>query len=103
MSDAVLLQPTGEDAATVVGWSDRHPATIVKRAERAVWIQRDHATPCSGAYEEGAVTLYERDYDATIEKFTLRSTGEFVRSGERARGGQHLALGLRDYYRDPHF
>jgi hypothetical protein len=108
-----ILDPTGEDAATIGGWSDRNPATIVKRTAKTIWVQLDRVENMSSAASResglsfaqghGDVTVFIRDYDAPIKKFTLRKNGRWVAAGApmNSRGG--LGLGHRDYYRDPSF
>lgn len=107
---AKILDATSDDAATVHGWSDRDPATIVRRSPKAIWVQRDRveqmSKPDSDAYANGKgdVVVFIRDYDAPLERYTLRSNGRWVREGNKMRQrGANITLGHRDYYRDPHF
>jgi hypothetical protein len=109
-----ILDPSGEDAATVCGWSDRYPVTIVKRTAKTVWVQEDRVTNMSSeesresgltfARGHGDVVVFTRDYDAPIRKFTLRKNGRWIAEGAPMRTrGSSLSLGHRDHYRDPHF
>lgn len=114
MTTKHILDPTGEDAATISGWSDRYPATIVKRTAKTVWVQEDRTENMSSeesresglafARGHGDVTVFVRDYDAPIRKFTLRRNGRWIAEGApmNARGSS-LSLGRRSYYRDPSF
>lgn len=110
-----ILDPKGEDAATIISWSDRNPATIVKRTPKTITIQRDKARNLSSkenvdsglayARGHGDVVVFERDYDAPLEIYTLRQkTGHWVRQGQSSKGrGAGLWIGARHFYRDPHF
>lgn len=109
-----ILDPTGDDAATMNSWSDRHPATIVKRTAKTIWVQEDRvqnmssdATRDSGrafAQGHGDVTVFIRDYDAGIRRYTLRKNGRWMQAGAPMNSqGASLSLGRRDYYRDPSF
>jgi hypothetical protein len=103
-----MLDADAADAATVNGWSDRNPATIVKRTAKTITIQRDNTAHMSGeghdayANGKGQVVVFTRDYDAPLERYTLRRNGRWIRSGESLRG-RSLTVGHRDYYRDPSF
>jgi hypothetical protein len=113
MDTEQVLDPTGEDAATISGWSDRHPATIVKRTAKTIWIQEDRvinmtseANRESGlafARGHGDVVVFLRDYDSPIRKFTLRVNGRWVANGAPKHAGPRLSIGTRNHYRDPHF
>lgn len=114
MHAPTILDPKSDDAATIVMWSDRRPATIVKRTPKTVHVQRDRAehfsTPESiesgvpFAQGHGDYVVFTRDYDAPIEVYTLRQTGHWVRQGQPSKGrGNGLWLGVRADYTDPHF
>jgi hypothetical protein len=107
-----ILDATGDDAATINGWSDRYPATIIKRTAKTITIQRDRTSNLSSresidsgqsfAQGRGDLTIFERDYDAGMETYTLRKNGRWIRRGS-SMNGPSLTLGHRSYYRDPHF
>jgi hypothetical protein len=109
MTAPKILNAVADDAATVSIGSDREPATIVKRTAKTITIQRDRVSNMSGpghdayANGKGQVVIFQRDYDAPLEVYTLRDNGRWIRKGDpkTARGG--LGIGRRDYYRDPHF
>jgi hypothetical protein len=99
----VILDAIADDAATVNGWSDRNPATIVARTAKTIKIQRDRTSHMSSpdsiesgrsfAQGRGDLVIFQRDYDAPIETYSLRNSLR----------GQSLTVGRRDYYRDPSF
>jgi hypothetical protein len=105
-----ILNANADDAATINGWSDRNPATIVKRTAKTITVQRDNATNMSAdghdayAHGKGQVVIFTRDYDAPMEVYTLRGNGRWVRKGQPATSrGASLTVGARDFYRDPSF
>ena len=109
-----ILDPAGDDAATMNSWSDRNPATIVKRTAKTILVQEDQVRNMSSektresglAYAQGHgdVTVFIRDYDAPLVRYTLRKNGRWMRAGAPMNSqGSSLSLGRRDYYRDPHF
>lgn len=109
MNAPKMLDAIADDAATINGWSDRNPATIVKRTAKTIVVQRDNTSHMSGerhdayAHGRGEVVVYLRDYDAPLETYTLRKNGRWIMAGSPMRGGRSLSLGRRDYYRDPSF
>ena len=107
---STILDPAGETAATLNSWSDRNPATIVKRTAKTITVQRDQTSQASGpdhdahAHGRGEVVVFLRDYDAPLEVYTLRGNGRWIRKGSPANArGASLTIGVRSYYRDPSF
>jgi hypothetical protein len=110
MNAPQILDANADNAATINGWSDRNPATIVKRTAKTITVQRDNASnmsaPGHDAYAngKGSVVIFQRDYDAALETYTLRKNGRWIRSGSPANSrGASLTIGRRDFYRDPSF
>lgn len=109
MTAPKILDANADDAATINGWSDRNPATIVKRTPKTIVVQRDRVSQMSApdhdahANGKGNVVIFQRDYDAPLETYTLRSNGRFVRKGDTMRSRASLTIGHRDVYRDPSF
>jgi hypothetical protein len=113
MTAPKILDATADDAATINGWTDRNPATIVKRTPKTIVVQRDSTSQMtkpenveSGAAfanGRGDVVIYTRDYDAPLETFTLRSNGRYVRKGQPMSSRSTLTIGHRSVYRDPSF
>lgn len=99
-----VLPQTADDAATVHFWSDREPATVIKRTAKTVTVQTDDARALNkvpyGGYPDYE---YTRNEQGSTWTFSLRKNGRYVRVGEPARTGTSVSLGRRDYYRDPHF
>jgi hypothetical protein len=105
-----ILDATADNAATMNSWSDRNPATIVKRTAKTIVVQPDNASNMSPADHDahaegkGKVVIFTRDYDAPFITYTLRKNGRWIRSGSPANArGASLTIGRRDFYRDPSF
>lgn len=100
-----ILDPTGEDAGTITIGSDRRPVTVIARTARSITVREDRCTPMGGSYERGhgEVDIFTTDEDGEVAVYTLRKTGHYVRRGAHHRGASTLTLGIRRYYRDPHF
>jgi hypothetical protein len=91
--------PTVGMGATVLLWTDRHAATVVKVTRCTVSVQRDKATrtnPEAGMSESQSYS-YEPDPTATVEVF--RKT----KAGWRSASGRHLRIGDRREYHDYSF
>ena len=92
----IVLDPKGDDAATLVSWSDRNPATIVKRTPKRITVRRDRVEQFSAqenidsglAYSRGHgdVVVFIADESAPLETYTLRQTGHWVRVGSSCAG-----------------
>lgn len=112
LTHTVLSVPAVGDGATICGWSDRSPATVIEVIEKGksvvVKVQRDAYTRTdqngmseSQTYEytrdpEGAVHYYKRK--ASGEWYAVHKneeTGRFIRSG-----GAGIYFGHRERYYD---
>jgi hypothetical protein len=82
--------------ATILMWTDRHAATIVKVTRTQVHVRRDKATRTDkNGMSESQEYTYEADPTATVEIF--RKT----KRGWRATGGgKGLRIGDRREYHD---
>ncbi|CPW67078.1 hypothetical protein [Mycobacteroides abscessus] len=92
--------------ATIVMWSDRHAATIVGVSDSGstVSVQRDRATRTDNyGMSDSQSYAYSPNPEASIQAFTLRKTGRWVRRGEPEKGGTVLLIGQRDEYYDYSF
>jgi hypothetical protein len=91
--------------ATILLWTDRHACTIVAVDPMRRWvdIQRDHAKRVdSNGMSDSQKYTYERNPNATIERFTLRNDGRYVRKGD-AKSGTGLSIGNRQEFYDHSF
>ena len=111
------------DGATIVGWSDRHAATVVEVSKngRQVTLQEDKATLLNGAtsgepdalvvtpggfacHTEGTQRWgLQRDPEGRRMRFSLRKNGAWVMVGESLKGGQRARIGERHHYYDFNF
>lgn len=109
-----ILDPAGDDAATMCSWSDRNPATIVRRTAKTIVVQEDDVQQMSSpesiesgqafAKGRGDVVIFMRNTDAPTTTYTLRHNGRWIRKGSPANArGASLSVGQRSVYRDPSF
>jgi hypothetical protein len=101
--------PIVGEAATVLHWSDRSPATVVAydAAKQIVTLREDNAT-CTNfemqdytyeASETGATYEFKREKNGSwVQVFFNRTTGRWIKSK-----GPGLIIGRREKYRDPSF
>ena len=85
--------------ATILAWSDRHAATIVKVTKTQVHVQRDKVIRVdTNGMSEMQTYRYEPDPEASVEVFRL------TKKGYRATGGGFaLRIGDRQHYHDYNF
>lgn len=85
--------------ATILMWSDRHAATIVKVTKTQVHVKRDKAIRIDkNGVSETQEYRFEPDPDAPVEIFRWTKKGL-----RKAGGGAALRIGDRDEYCDPYF
>lgn len=92
-----LATPTPEVGmgATILMWTDRHAATIVKVTPTQVHVQQDKATRVDkNGMSDSQDYTYEPNPEAPIQVF--RKT----KRGWRDRSGQGLGIGYRCEYYD---
>lgn len=114
-SRAVIGQPEPQVGmgVTVLGWTDRHPGTIVK-IEKAgkyevITVQEDKSKVISGTVFDGSAQYeYAQDTAGRLSHFRFRNNRwEEIHKSDKGRwvksGGYGLRLGQRERYYDPHF
>jgi len=110
-SGPTTKEPEVGQGATILGWTDRYPATIVKveyyksgpqkGKASAVWITADEATRIdSNGQSDAQSYTYETVEGAPQVKYTKRKSGKWVRAGDKY---STLAIGYRDKYYDYSF
>lgn len=121
-SRATIGQPTPVVGmgATLLGWTDRHPATLVEVTEFAgskVWkwevaVTEDDFKVTAGSQHDGSAAYdFTPATDGYREIFRFnRKTGEWVHGYNNrdtgrfcASRGKGLRIGERDKYHDPSF
>jgi len=98
--------PTVGDAATILRWTDRSPATVVEVSAdgKTVVIQDDnYRRTDSNGMSESQTYEFTPNPDGGKTTFTLRRNGRWVAKGCSMNDGNHLALGHRDRYFDYSF
>lgn len=99
---------------TVLGWTDRHAATIVRMSsdKKEFTVRRDHAKVIAGSQHDGSAQYeYSANPDGRETTFKLDRAGTYrqVRLNERDNwvfvqgGGKGIRLGEREEYYDPSF
>ena len=94
--------------ATILMYSDRHPATIVQvtfgglgTGPTEVCIQEDKAIRTDGnTMSESQSYLYEPNAEAKRRYFTRRKNGRWIEKGASQKNGTVLMIGYRDKYHD---
>lgn len=92
-------EPAVGMGATILMWSDRHAATIVKVTPCTVTVKRDKARVVKGSAADGTA-VYEFTPDPDAEPKVFRKTKKGWRE---TGGGAALRVGDRDEYHDPSF
>lgn len=90
---------------TVLMWTDRLAGTIVAVPNRrTVHMQCDEVYRTdSHGMSDAQSYRYERNPNAQVRVYTLRKNGAWVRQGGKMRGGERLAIGMRQQYYDYSF
>ena len=85
--------------ATIIFWSDRHAATIVRVKGQRVWVKKDHAkrTDSNGMSDQQTYE-YSPDESAPEICFSLRKNGVYIEKGNNT--SPSLAIGYRNHYHD---
>ncbi len=94
--------------ATLMCYTDRHAYTIVAtasvRGSKTIYAQRDRATRTdSNGQSESQDYSYAPNPEASVEPFTLRKDGTYIKRGEPMNGGSRLVIGEREEWEDPSF
>ena len=88
--------------ATMLGWTDRHAATIVEVSAdgKKVGIVQDKATRIDN---NGMSEMQEYDFErgtGNPSYYTLRKNGKWVAQGQGFKNGSRIVIGARDEYYD---
>ncbi len=103
MMSNTTAQPAVGDAATIIQWTDRQPATVVavSASGKTVHVQWDKARRVDNyGMSDCQVYEYERNPEGCIDVFTLRKNGRWVAKGSALHSGQGLLIGRREKYHD---
>jgi len=103
------LAPIAGEAATVLHWSDRSPATVVAydaqkqivtlRGDKATCTDFEQQTYTYEPSETGPTYHFRREKNGSwVQVFLNRTTGRWIKSK-----GAGLIIGRREKYRDPSF
>jgi hypothetical protein len=92
--------------ATVLGWTDRHAATVIAVSKNGmqITVQQDTATRTDdNGMSESQSYSYEPNPNGFKSRYSLRSNGQWVRVGSSTKNGARLCLGIRREYHDYSF
>jgi hypothetical protein len=106
MSEVVTMVPTVGDGATMLGWSDRHPYTVIEVSPngRTVVVQEDFAVRTDNYGMSDCQSYeYSRNPDGRTSTVTLRKNGRWVVKGQGLKNGTGFAMGSRRKYYDYSF
>lgn len=98
----MTVTPVVGMGATILMYTDRHPATVVEVVNvRKIIIQEDKATRIDeNGMSDSQTYTYEPDATSPRRTFTLRKNGYWIEEGDNMKNGQHIALGHRRKYYD---
>lgn len=100
------IEPEIGMGGTIYLYSDRHACTVIRVASggKRIVVQHDKAIRRD---ENGMSECQDYEYTpnpkGSIEVFTLRQNGRYIRQGEDMRKGTQLGLGTRREYYDYSF
>ena len=109
MDGSEPLEPMVGMGATVLYWTDRSAATIMKVSEnkKHIWISHDKATRTDkngmSDNQEYTYEIINADKPETWVEYTLRKDGKYHMKGNRMRGSLSLLIGVRREYYDYSF
>lgn len=98
--------PRVGDGCTVLHWSDRDAATVVRVSPdgKRIWIKGDIATRTDkNGMSDAQSYSYSPNPDAREIEYTLRKDGKYHKAGEPLRGSMSLLIGTRMTYYDYSF
>jgi len=87
---------------TILGWTDRHAATIIEieKDGKRIGIRQDIAARVD---KNGMSESQDYEYspgNGAVRYYTLRKNGRYVHEGEALKNGETIAVGFRREYYD---
>ncbi len=89
------------DGATILGWSDRHAATVIEVSAngKRIIIQEDTSTRTdSNGMSDAQSYEFTPNPEGRTSAYTLRKNGRWVAEGQPLRGGQSIGRGRSTYF-----
>lgn len=81
--------------ATIISWTDRHPATVIAKTPKSVTVQSDdYARTDNLGMSDCQSYDYTRNLNGSTQTFRL------TKKGWRSPGGGSVAFGFREKYHD---
>ena len=94
-------QPKIGMGATIMGYTDRTAATVVRVGSNRITVREDLAIRTDKNGQSDAQEYrYERNPHGSEYEFSRRANGSWVKVGDAMRNGLCIALGYREHYFD---
>lgn len=106
MGESTSPEPAVGLGATILYWSDRHPATVVEvsKSGKAITVQEDNAKRTdNNGLSESQEYEYSENPNGRKMVFSLRKNGAWVEKNSSMQNGVRLLLGSRNKYYDYSF
>lgn len=98
--------PTVGMGATILGWTDRSPATVVdvSKSGKSVTVQLDNYQRIdTNGMSECQIYKFSPNPEGSKRTFTIRKNGRWIEEGAGMNSGNCLSIGKRDRYYDYSF
>lgn len=96
--------PAVNTGATLLAWTDRYAATVVRVTPRRIEVRQDNVKRVdSNGRSESQKWQCTPNPEGMLTVFTRRKDGKFYERGAKIGKGYKLVLGTRDHYSDPSF
>lgn len=105
-ANSANIMPVIGMGATVLGWTDRHAATVVGVSSngRSIVVTMDKATRIDkNGMSDCQSYSYSSNPAGSKCTYTLRKNGRWVATGSAMGSGMCLSIGHRDHYHDYSF
>lgn len=104
MGNAKNPAPAIGMGATILGYTDRYPVTVIAVAGKRITVQRDACKRTdSNGMSDAQSYEFAPDPSGVTEDFSLRRNGAWVSVGDSIHGGTRILLGHRSAYYDYSF
>ena len=87
--------------ATIIGYTDRNPATVIEVSARKIVVQMDDATRTDkNGMSESQSYEFAANPNGAKRVYTLRKNGQWIAEGDSIKNGGRIQLGHRSKYYD---
>jgi len=100
----VFSLPEVGQGCTLLYFTDRVPATIIRATPKLIEVQEDNYERLdTNGMSDTQDYSYTANPKGTVHTFTLRQNGRWVRKGETISNGLRCSIGIRRRYYDYSF